>query len=88
MEEAHACSFNSPGISGNGSFRAFMASLDRVIPPDEAVPFKGRTFADWERQALLLQRSVARLAGPRRHPSAPVATGRAENGKGDITQMY
>lgn len=38
--------------------QSFMASLDRVIPPDEAVPLKGRTFADWERQAFLLKRAV------------------------------
>ena len=38
--------------------QTFMASLDRVIPPDEKIPLKGRTFADWERQALLLKRAV------------------------------
>ena len=38
--------------------QSFMASLDRVIPPDEKVPLKGRTFADWEQQALQLKRAV------------------------------
>src|SRR6266536_1274430 len=38
--------------------QSFMASLDRVIPPDEKVPLKGRTFADWERQASQLKRAV------------------------------
>ena len=38
--------------------QTFMASLDRLIPPDQSVPLKGRTFADWERQASLLKRSV------------------------------
>lgn len=36
----------------------FMASLDKVIPPDEAVPLKGRTFLDWEKQAEQLKRAV------------------------------
>lgn len=36
----------------------FMASLDKAIPPDEAVPLKGRTFLDWEKQAEQLKRAV------------------------------
>jgi hypothetical protein len=36
----------------------FMASLDKVIPPDESVPLKGRTFLDWENQAERLKRAV------------------------------
>lgn len=36
----------------------FMASLDKVIPPDESVPLKGRTFLDWEKQAEQLKRAV------------------------------
>lgn len=36
----------------------FMASLDKVIPPDESVPLKGRTFLDWEKQAEQLKRTV------------------------------
>jgi len=37
---------------------AFMASLDKVIPPDESMPLKGRTFLDWEKQAEQLKRAV------------------------------
>ena len=36
----------------------FMASLDKVIPPEESVPLKGRTFLDWEKQAEQLKRAV------------------------------
>jgi hypothetical protein len=36
----------------------FMSSLDKVIPPDETVPLKGRTFLDWEKQAEQLKRAV------------------------------
>jgi hypothetical protein len=36
----------------------FMASLDKVIPPDESIPLKGRTFLDWEKQAEQLKRAV------------------------------
>jgi hypothetical protein len=36
----------------------FMASLDKVIPPEESVPLKGRTFLDWEKQAEQLKRTV------------------------------
>lgn len=38
--------------------QTFMASLDKVIPPDEAVPLKGRTFLEWEIQAEQLKRAV------------------------------
>jgi hypothetical protein len=37
---------------------AFMASLDKVIPPEESAPLKGRTFLDWENQAEQLKRAV------------------------------
>jgi hypothetical protein len=36
----------------------FMASLDKVIPPEESVPLKGRTFLDWEKQAEQMKRAV------------------------------
>jgi hypothetical protein len=36
----------------------FMASLDKVIPPEESVPLKGRTLLDWEKQAEQLKRAV------------------------------
>lgn len=38
--------------------RTFMESLDKVIPPEESVPLKGRTFLDWEKQAEQLKRAV------------------------------
>lgn len=37
---------------------SFMASLDKVIPPDEAVPLKGRTFLDWEKQGERMKRTL------------------------------
>ena len=37
---------------------AFLASLDKVIPPEESAPLKGRTFLDWEKQAEQLKRAV------------------------------
>jgi hypothetical protein len=37
---------------------AFMASLDKVIPPEGSAPLKGRTFLDWEKQAEQLKRAV------------------------------
>jgi hypothetical protein len=37
---------------------AFMESLDKVIPPEESAPLKGRTFLDWEKQAEQLKRAV------------------------------
>jgi hypothetical protein len=38
--------------------RSFMDSLDKIIPPDEAVPLRGRTFLDWERQAEAMRKAV------------------------------
>ncbi len=38
--------------------KSFMDSLDRIIPPDELVPLRGRTFLDWERQADALRKAV------------------------------
>ena len=38
--------------------KAFMDSLDRIIPPDESVPLRGQTFLDWERQADELRKAV------------------------------
>jgi hypothetical protein len=37
---------------------SFMTSLDRMIPAEESVPLKGRTFLDWEKQAEQLKRAV------------------------------
>jgi hypothetical protein len=37
---------------------SFMASLDKVIPAEDSVPLKGRTFLDWEKQAEQLKRAV------------------------------
>jgi hypothetical protein len=37
---------------------AFMASLEKVIPPEGSTPLKGRTFLDWEKQAEQLKRTV------------------------------
>lgn len=37
---------------------AFMSSLDRIIPADEAVPLKGATFRDWEDQVGQMRRAV------------------------------
>src|SRR4051794_41981914 len=50
--------------------QTFMASLDKVIPPDEAVPLRGSTFRDWEDQAAELRRA----GGP------PLLEGRAAPG--------
>jgi hypothetical protein len=38
--------------------QTFMASLDKVIPPEESVPLRGSTFRDWEDQAAELRRAV------------------------------
>jgi ribosomal protein S27AE len=38
--------------------KSFMDSLDRIIPPDEQVPLRGRTFLDWERQADAMRKAV------------------------------
>jgi hypothetical protein len=40
------------------AIQTFMSSLDKIIPPDEAIPLKGRTFLDWEKQAEQLKRAV------------------------------
>jgi hypothetical protein len=38
--------------------KSFMDSLDRIIPVDETVPLRGRTFLDWERQADVMRKAV------------------------------
>jgi hypothetical protein len=38
--------------------KSFMDSLDRIIPLDEQVPLRGRTFLDWERQADVMRKAV------------------------------
>src|SRR5689334_25123262 len=38
--------------------KSFMDSLDRIIPPDESVPLRGKTFLDWERQADAIRQAV------------------------------
>jgi hypothetical protein len=38
--------------------KSFMDSLDRIIPPDNAVPLRGKTFLDWERQADVMRKAV------------------------------
>src|SRR3954463_5469733 len=38
--------------------KSFMDSLDRIIPPEESVPLRGKTFLDWERQADAMRRAV------------------------------
>ena len=38
--------------------KAFMKSLDQVIPEDESVPLKGRSFRDFELQAQRLKEAV------------------------------
>ena len=38
--------------------KSFMDSLDRIIPPEEAVPLRGETFLDWERQAEVMRKAV------------------------------
>lgn len=35
-----------------------MASLDRIIPPDESVPLRGSTFLNWENQVAQMRGSV------------------------------
>jgi hypothetical protein len=32
------------------AIKAFMGSLDRIIPPDESKPLRGGKFIDWENQ--------------------------------------
>jgi hypothetical protein len=38
--------------------RIFEAELDRMIPPDESVPLKGRKFRDWEDQVARMRQSL------------------------------
>jgi hypothetical protein len=38
--------------------KSFMDSLDRIIPPEESVPLRGRTFLDWEHQADVMRKAV------------------------------
>jgi len=38
--------------------KSFMDSLDRIIPPEESVPLRGKTFLDWERQADDMRKAV------------------------------
>src|SRR3954469_753051 len=38
--------------------KPFMDSLDRIIPPEESVPLRGRTFLDWEHQADAMRKAV------------------------------
>ena len=38
--------------------KSFMDSLDRIIPPEESVPLRGKTFLDWERQADAMRQAV------------------------------
>jgi hypothetical protein len=38
--------------------KSFMDSLDRIIPPEESVPLRGKTFLDWERQADAMRKAV------------------------------
>jgi hypothetical protein len=38
--------------------KSFMDSLDRIIPPEESVPLRGKTFLDWERQAEAMRQAV------------------------------
>jgi len=41
--------------------KAVMAELDRVIPPDESAPMRGRTFREWEDQADQFDRTVTTI---------------------------
>src|SRR5579884_47156 len=38
--------------------QAFMTSLDQILPEDESVPLKGRTFREFETQAQTLKAAV------------------------------
>ena len=38
--------------------KAFMESLDKVLPADELVPLTGKTFRDFELQARTLARAL------------------------------
>lgn len=39
--------------------KAFMASLEKIIPADESIPLKGSIFRDWEDQVEVLVQQVA-----------------------------
>jgi len=38
--------------------QVFEAELDRMIPPDETIPLKGRKFLDWENQISRTRQSL------------------------------
>lgn len=57
---------------------AFMASLDRIIPPDESAPLKGSTFLDWENQVGQMRRAVLPVVLEERSALEPTAE--AESG--------
>jgi hypothetical protein len=38
--------------------KSFMDSLNKIIPPDDAVPLRGQTFLDWEQQVDALRKAV------------------------------
>jgi hypothetical protein len=57
---------------------AFVASLDRIIPPDESVPLRGGTFRDWEQQVGEMRRAVLPTVLEER--SALEETARVESG--------
>ena len=40
------------------AIKAFMDSLDRIIPPDDSVPLKGSIFRDWEDQVAQMRKAV------------------------------
>lgn len=40
------------------ALKAFMTSLDRIIPEDESKPLKGSTFREWEEQVGELRRAL------------------------------
>jgi hypothetical protein len=44
--------------AGERIIKSFMDSLDRIIPPEESVPLRGRTFLDWEHQADAMRTAV------------------------------
>ena len=40
------------------AMEVFVASLDKIIPPDESVPLKGSIFRDWEDQVAEMRKAV------------------------------
>jgi hypothetical protein len=38
--------------------KSFMDSLDRIVPREESVPLRGKTFLDWEHQADAMRQAV------------------------------